>query len=57
MSVNTYIRLGLGILMVCMCLQATLFCDYKVTTGQTGQGYTVRAIQADLEASEINDAA
>jgi|GEM_PF-3560269 len=57
MSINTYIRLGLGILMVSMCLQATLFCDYNVTTGQTGQGYTVRAIQAELEASEINDAA
>ncbi len=57
MSINTYIRLGLGTAMVCMCLQVALFCLDKGVVVKTGEGHSIRAIQADLEASEINDAA
>jgi hypothetical protein len=55
MSINTYIRLGLGALIVCMCLQSILFCGSEISVAKNGT--SIRTIQADLEASEINDAA
>jgi len=56
MSIKTYIRLGLGTLIACVCLQVTLFCgDNEISVAKNGT--SIRSIQAEPEVSEVHDAA
>jgi hypothetical protein len=57
MSFNKYINLGLGALVVCICLQGALLCGDEALSTYTSNRFGVRIIQIEPEVSEVVDAA